>query len=163
MAEESPKLFVCTPKKNGFSKPSKNAIVAKSGIYADTHEVLTQYFGKIIVKCEKVKGRTKSDVAFAFSDGSKAMAQVKNGTGGGSQRSKPIAEMIKASANYVKKTRCPHIFAFVLDGEYISSFTTTTGQVSQLHWQVVRVDPALLGQFYIGQTRDFYSFVSGLA
>ena len=69
--------------------PSKNAMVAKSGLYAETllcestHEILTRYFGKPVIKCEKAKGRTKSDIIILFEDGSKVMAQMKNGTGGG--------------------------------------------------------------------------------
>jgi hypothetical protein len=71
---------------------SKNAQTAKSGNAAE--DILckstialdglgTQYFGKKIVKCERVPGRKKSDVIITFEDGTQRTIQVKNGTGGG--------------------------------------------------------------------------------
>ena len=71
---------------------SKNAQTAKSGNAAEdllcvSTAVLdalgTQYFGKKIVKSEKVPGRKKSDVIITFEDGTQRTIQVKNGTGGG--------------------------------------------------------------------------------
>jgi len=66
--------------------------IAKSGYRAEdllcvsTHALSalgSQYFGKKIVKCEKVPGHKKSDNILTFDDGSKTRAQLKNGTGGG--------------------------------------------------------------------------------
>lgn len=74
------------------TQPSKNALVARSGNRAEdilcaSQNVLDalglQFFQKKIIKCEKVKGKKKSDVILTFEDESKTRCQVKNGTGGG--------------------------------------------------------------------------------
>ena len=46
-------------------------------------ELGSQYFVKIITKCEKIGGCKKSDVCITFDDDSQTTAQLKNGHGGG--------------------------------------------------------------------------------
>jgi hypothetical protein len=74
------------------SPKSKNSLVAISGNRAEDIlcnsptllEILgSTYFGKTITKCEKITGRKKSDLVMTFDDGTKALSQLKNGTGGG--------------------------------------------------------------------------------
>jgi hypothetical protein len=71
---------------------SKNALVAISGNRAEDMvcssssllETLgSTYFGKKITTCEKIAGRKKSDLTMTFEDGTRALLQLKNGTGGG--------------------------------------------------------------------------------
>ena len=71
---------------------SKNSLVAISGnraedILCNSPTLLetlgTTYFGKKISKCEKIAGRKKSDLLMTFDDGTQALSQLKNGTGGG--------------------------------------------------------------------------------
>ena len=74
------------------SPQSKNSLVAISGnraedILCSSSSLLetlgSTYFGKTIIKCEKITGRKKSDLLMTFDDGTQALSQLKNGTGGG--------------------------------------------------------------------------------
>jgi hypothetical protein len=71
---------------------SRNALVAKSGNKAErtlctSLDVIKylgeQYFRQEIIKAEVIKGGKKSDILLTFADGTHAIAQLKNGTGGG--------------------------------------------------------------------------------
>ena len=66
---------------------TKNALTALSGFRAEdicmtphVLQSLSQYFGKQIIKCEKIKGNKKSDICITFEDGIETTAQIKNST-----------------------------------------------------------------------------------